>query len=98
MHFNMTTLRESCDIECHAVSAFDGRDGSRVGRPEVSDGHVVMRHRSWGLPVIPFTTSTSRMCAVVSNSNNLKLLLIVCLYIPNDDDCDVTHQLCMAIF
>lgn len=32
------------------------------------------------------------MCAVVSNSNNLKILLI-CLYMLNDDNWDVTHQI-----
>ncbi len=71
------------DSEHHAVSAMDECDVSRVGRPY--GGCAVVWRRGLALDFRPLTTTSRRLCAVVAQSECAKLLL-VSVYMPNDDN------------
>ncbi len=68
-----------------AVLAMDECDVSRVGRPY--GGCAVVWRRGLVLDFQPLTTTFKRQCAVVAQSQCDKLLL-VSVYMPNDNNCD----------
>ena len=74
----------------HAMSAMDDSDVGRVGRPY--GGCAVVWHQSLALALVPVNTSTPRLCAVATDTGNSKLL-IVSVYMPNDDNSDVNFYL-----
>ena len=74
----------------HALSSMDDSDVGRVGRPY--GGCAVVWHRSLSLAFVPVNTNTPRLCAVASNSEHSKIL-IVSLYMPNDDNTDANFYL-----
>lgn len=78
------------DSEHHAVSAMDECDVSRVGRPY--GGCAVVWRRGLALDFRPLTTTSRRLCAVVAQSDCAKLLL-VSVYMPNDDNCDRSFEI-----
>ena len=78
------------DSEQHAVSAMDDWDVSRVGRPH--GGCAIVWRRGLALDFQPLTTTSKRLCAVVAQSQCAKLLL-VSVYMPNDDNCDRSFEI-----
>ncbi len=78
------------DSEHHAVSAMDECDVTRVGRPH--GGCAVVWRRDLGLVFHSVPTTSRRLCAVVAHSQSVKLL-IVSVYMPNDDNCDLSFNI-----
>ena len=68
--FNMFNAKiKNCQY--HAVSAMDDSDIGRVGRPK--GGCAIVWHKDLALSILPIETKSTRLCAVVVKSTQIKL-------------------------
>ena len=73
------------NCQYNAISAMDEANVSRLGRPY--GGVAILWNKNLKMSFIPITTSSDRVCAVNIKSNNFNII-IVNVYMPNDNDSD----------
>ena len=77
------------DCQYHAVSAMDETEIQRTGRP--AGGCAVIWKKNLEVSVTPINTNSPRICAVTMKSENTKLL-IMSVYMPNDDNSHSSYE------
>ena len=87
-HSNFINVLPDCQY--YAVSAMDETVLGRKGRP--FGGCSILWHKNLSLSVSPITTTSNRICAVEFKSDKTKLMLIN-VYMPNDDNSDTNYDI-----
>ena len=77
------------DCQYHAVSAMDETEIQRTGRP--AGGCAVIWKKNLEVAVTPINTSSPRLCAVTMKSETIRLL-IMSVYMPNDDNSNNNYE------
>ena len=84
-HKNFANIIPNCQF--HAKSSMDEADIQRKGRP--FGGCAILWKKNITVSITPVNTTSPRICAVEVNSNQCKVLLVT-VYMPNDND---NHEL-----
>ena len=87
-HKKYTQNIPSCQY--HAVSAMDDSDVGRVGRPY--GGCAILWHHDLAVAFSPINTSSQRICAIMAKAKEVNIVLIN-VYMPNDDNKDVNFEI-----
>ena len=88
-------IKEIPNCQYHAISGMDESDVSRVGRPK--GGVAILWQKDLKLAFIPIVTNSTRLCALNIKSEKYDLILIN-VYMPNDDDTDDSYFMYGEIF
>ena len=81
-------IKEIPNCQYHAISGMDESDVSRKGRPK--GGVAILWQKDLKLTFIPIVTNSKRLCALNVKSDSFNIMLIN-VYMPNDDDTDDSY-------
>ena len=87
-HKKFTNIIPNCQF--YAISSMDEADIKRKGRP--FGGCAILWKKNMTVAITPVNTTSPRICAVEVKSNQIKLLLIT-VYMPNDNDSNDINML-----
>ena len=87
-HSNFNKIIPNCQF--HAISSMDEAEIQRRGRP--FGGCAILWKRNLKLKITPVNSTSPRICAVEVNSEQIKVLLIT-VYMPNDNDLNGNNDL-----
>ena len=87
-HSNFNKIIPNCQF--HAISSMDEAEIQRRGRP--FGGCAILWKRNLKLKITPVNSTSPRICAVEVNSELIKVLLIN-VYMPNDNDLNGNNDL-----
>ena len=87
-HSNFANIIPNCQF--HAISGMDDANVVRKGRP--FGGCAILWKKNLALTINPINTTSPRICAVEIISDQAKLMLIT-VYMPNDNDLNDSNDI-----
>ena len=87
-HKNFTDIIPNCQY--HAVSAMEEAELGRLGRPH--GGCAILWKKNLAVSVTPINTTSPRLCVVHMKSEQIKVI-IISVYMPNDDNSNMNYEI-----
>ena len=87
-HKNFTDIIPNCQY--HAVSAMEEAELGRLGRPH--GGCAILWKKNLAVSVTPINTTSPRLCVVDMKSEQIKVI-IISVYMPNDDNSNMNYEI-----